>query len=161
MNSPKTVLICGDADSVFEDFEKTCALHTPDGVIAINEVFTKIEHVDFFCTDHPEKAMGWLDKRREKGFKDPFSYWTATNKALPVTPVFQTVPNTFGGSALLAVSVARYLGYQKLILAGVPLELDNYRHVWERNTSLKTDIRSFSGWTAEHFGRPTTEWLMF
>lgn len=175
MNMPKTVLICGGAKSVFEDIKEAKALITPDGIIAINDVFAELEHVDFFCTNHPEKAEKWVQVRRKKGYKDPYSYWTATNKALPASPKFQTVPGTLGGSGLLAVSVARYLGYQKIILAGIPLtaegghffntrpwkECDYYRHVWGRNTSLKVDIRSVSGWTSEYFGRPTLEWLLF
>jgi hypothetical protein len=86
---------------------------------------------------------------------------------------FQRIPNTRGGSGLLAIYVARYLGYDKKVLAGIPMspemghffderdwkECKLYRVVWEHNATLREDVRSMSGWTMQTFGFPEWDWL--
>ena len=76
---------------------------------------------------------------------------------------------------MLAVVVARYLGYDKKVLAGCPMlpeqahyhntkpwkDFIHYKHVWETNEHIKADVRSMSGWTREHLGAPTTDWLAY
>jgi hypothetical protein len=169
----KAALICGGAKSVFEDIEQSKFLFEPDAVFAINDVLAQIPHVDFFVSMHPSKAPAWLKARRQNGYPDPKSYWTAKDKTPPRGMRFETSPNTRGGSGLLAVFVARSMGYTKIVLAGIPLTIEGahfhdarpwkecllYRAVWERMNGLKVDVRSMSGWTREYFGYPEFDWL--
>lgn len=176
MNKPKTVLICGGAKSVFEDIDKAKNLVPyPNAIIAVNDVLAELPHVDFFVSMHPTKVTNWLKQRRDKGYADPKSYWTVKDRAVPRAPRFETHPNTRGGSGLLAVFVARYLGYQRIILCGIPMTTEGghffnekkwtechiYRTVWENMKSLKDDTRSVSGWTMEHLGAPSYDWVNY
>lgn len=170
---PKTALILGGAKTVFEDYERAKQLFQPDTVIAVNDSMAEFPDVEHFATMHPKKVKQWLDKRRAKGFEDPKRYWTATDRAFPDGFEFQTLKNTRGGSGLLAIYVARYLGYDKKILAGIPMspemghffderdwkECKLYRVVWEHNPTLREDTRSMSGWTMQTFGFPEADWL--
>jgi len=173
MNTRPTALICGGAASVFEDIEAAKKLFQPSAIFAINNILADIPDVDHFISMHPMKMPGWLKKRRENGFLvDPKDYWTAKDKTPPKGFEFKTIPNTRGGSGMLAVFVARYLGY-KSVLAGIPMtvvgahyhntrpwaECLHYRIVWERNESIRHDVRSMSGWTREWLGFPDEEWL--
>lgn len=172
---PKTALILGGAKSVFKDYERALELFKPDVVIGVNDIVAEVPEITHFCTMHPKKAPKWIEERRKNGFPDPVKYWTSTDKSAPPGFTFEQIPNTRGGSGLLAIYVARYLKYDKKILAGIPMtregqhffiqsdwnECKLYRVVWEKNPTLREDVRSMSGWTMETFGFPTQEWLEF
>lgn len=175
MLEPSRVLILGGAKSVFDDMRQAQAMCTFDAVIAINDIGFEIPEIDYWCSMHPDKlALKWLPQRRDNGYPDPKSLWTSRDKKVPNDIEFQTLKNTRGGSGLLAIHVARYLNFSKIVLAGVPMEAEGehyhtpgkwkecklYRIVWEADKSLKHDVRSFSGWTRDTYGVPTADWLM-
>lgn len=176
----KSVLILGGGKCVFEDHERAIAMHDFDSVMAINDIGVVMHKVDFWVSMHPEKMPKWLEARRANGHPDPSSFWTSHDRAVPTGAlavkqglVFNTIRNTRGGSGLLAIYAARYLKFDRIVLAGVPMtreqehfhksgwwkECNLYRVVWENNASLKEDVRSLSGWTRERFGEPTVDWL--
>lgn len=175
MITSKSVVILGGSKEVFSDYASACKLWDFDAVIAINDIGAEMPEIDFWCTMHPEKMPKWLEQRRFNGFEDPKSFWTSHDRKTPegLDVEFQTVKNTRGGSGLLAVYVARHLGYNKIVLCGIPMTAEGqhyhtsgawkecklYRIVWEKNPTLKDDVRSFSGWTQEKFGMPTETWL--
>lgn len=82
---------------------------------------------------------------------------------------------SFQLSGPFAVAVAVAMGYDRIILAGVPE--DNSGHYWNVNgfrdetgydnkcthehwmSIPKNKVRSLSGWTREHFHFPTIAWL--
>jgi hypothetical protein len=81
-----------------------------------------------------------------------------------------------GSSGLFACRVALSLGFDRLVLCGIPLDRDAGRidgkQVWNGASSfkqgfleamphLKDTARSMSGWTATHLGTPTPEWLEY
>jgi hypothetical protein len=86
-------------------------------------------------------------------------------------------PNGGGSSGLFAVLIALELGFDKLILCGMPVDgekritsdgevevgetpYQHYRKGWIlRQGILSEHVRSMSGWTRETFGAPTAEWL--
>lgn len=176
----KSILICGGAKCVFEDYERATKMHNFDAIMAINDVGMELPKVDFWVSMHPEKMPRWLQGRRKNGHPDPYSFWTSHDRAVPTGVqvqqlglTFNTIRNTRGGSGLLAIYVARYLQFDRKVLAGVPMtreqehfhkagwwkECNLYRVVWENNASLKEDVRSLSGWTKDRFGEPTVDWL--
>jgi hypothetical protein len=174
MRAPLTALICGGANTVLRDIEAAKQLFVPDAIFAVNNVVAVIKHVDFLVTVHPTKVPHWMTKRLANGYGgDSIIYWTVPGRPTPIGYEFKTSPNTKGGSGLLAISVARYLGFTKIVLAGMPMTPESahffdpkpwneciiYRNVWEKRSDLKDYVRSVSGWTREHFGPPTVEWL--
>ncbi len=69
-----------------------------------------------------------------------------------------------GSSAMLGLKVGLRLGYQKIILAGVPLNEDRYAHFqvgwrWIADLLKCCPVRSMSGYTRELLGAYTEEWL--
>lgn len=176
----KTILIAGGAKCVFDDFERATKMHNFDSIMAVNDVGQELPKLDFWVSMHPEKMVRWLEGRRKNGHPDPTSLWTGHDRAVPTGAqavklglTFNTIRNTRGGSGLLAIYVARYLKFERIVLAGIPMSRDQehyhkpgwwkecnlYRVVWENNGSLKEDCRSMSGWTRAKFGEPTKEWL--
>jgi hypothetical protein len=69
-----------------------------------------------------------------------------------------------GSSAMLGLKVGLRLGYQKIILAGVPIDEGHYAHFqvgwrWIADLLRCCPIRSMSGYTRELLGEYTEEWL--
>lgn len=175
MTPNKTALVLGGALSVFEEYEQAKKLHDFSLYIGVNDVIGEIPEISHAVSMHPGKMDRWLKARRDKGFIDPKHYWTSRDRAVQAVGdlKFDTIPNTRGGSGLLAVYVARHLGCNKIVLAGIPMSIKGehfhtpglwkecrlYRVVWEANASLKTDVRAFSGWTGGTYGPPTRDWL--
>lgn len=172
----RVALILGGANTVFADIEEAYSLFAPEEVFAINDIVEHHEDVDHFCTMHPEKSGLWLANRQEASFDPPKKLWTSHDRVLraPTGLSFEAVRNTRGGSGLLAIHVALKLGYEKIVLAGIPMEANAnhffntaswrecrlYQVVWEKDPFLRDDkVRSLSGWTMREFGKPTPEWL--
>lgn len=175
MTGNKTALILGGAMSVFDEYKRAKRLCKFSVVIGVNDILGEVPEITDFVSMHPGKIARWLDKRRENGYPDPTTYWTSRDRACqaPKGFKFETLPNTRGGSGLLAIYVARHLGCNKIVLAGIPMtisgehyhtpgrwkECNLYRIVWKANASLKTDVRSFGGWTRDNYGEPSRSWL--
>lgn len=172
----KLALIIGGANTVFADIEEAYGLFRPDAVFAINDVVEHFEDVDYFCSMHPEKSDVWLGNREDNGYAPPRELWTAHDrvKRAPAGMEYKSIGNTRGGSGLLAVYVAKKLGFERIVLAGIPMHANNahffdnrqwrecrlYQVVWEADPSLRDgSVRSLSGWTKEQFGYPDVFWL--
>lgn len=172
---PDTCLVVGGAGCVFDDLAKAGNMFRPDCIIAINDIMTRLPRVDHAVTMHPEKMHTWLEQRQANGFSEIVSFWTGHDKILPKSSLpYKKFKNNKGGSGLLAVEIAMYLGFTKIILAGIPLEARQghffddfvwrecilYRVVWEHRGNTLPNVRSFSGWTKEQYGEPTLEWIL-
>jgi len=69
-----------------------------------------------------------------------------------------------GTSAMLGLKIGLRLGYERIILAGVPIDSGHYAHFqvgwqWIADLLSYCPVRSMSGFTAELLGRYTEEWL--
>ena len=80
-----------------------------------------------------------------------------------------------GSSGLFGVKVARQLGFERVILCGVPMDpkaghvvrgpvpwkaAEQFMGGWrQRQTEIAPFVRSWSGWTANAFGRPSLAFL--
>lgn len=172
----KVALVMGGANTLDADHEAAqdlCPL--PDTRIFTNHAGRDYPfRVEHYVTLHPELMQDWLDHRYFLQFKSPENLWTSNKKDLPPGLKWNHVESWDGSSGLLAVTVALHLGYDKVILCGVPLDKlaahydddkpwpdgPRYRHAWTKHlTEMQGKVKSFSGWTSRLLGAPTREWL--
>lgn len=157
--------------------EQAYALVTPDTVIATNHAGKDYDGIlEHWCTLHTEFMPDWVKQRREAGFPDALQFWTSNTKTIPPEHegLYKNVPSWNGSSGLLAIQVALELGYEKIILCGIPLDkkaehynytgdwmdAPRYRSAWTKNIGiLKGKVKSFNGYTERILGVPTLEWL--
>lgn len=171
----RTALIIAGGSRVKEDIETALSLFTPDIVIAVNDIGAEYSgRLDHWVSNHPDKMAGWQAKRASNGFGPAGRIWTVTHLANGYP--YQHVVNPGGGSSATAVAVAREMGAERIVLAGVPLtstphffdnvpwsprEVAHYQRNWLRQKkAMAPYVRSVSGgFTEEILGRPTKEWL--
>jgi len=176
---PKCGIVLGTAPCMWEDLKGV----PPDwDVIAVNGAgFLYLEPIVMWCSAHGKYLTGWIEKRREAGASMDFkAYGNFGKHDDPGDVVAWNRPNGNGSSGLFTILIALELGYDRLILCGIPLEgqerfgykedtsavvtaqtdYKHYRKGWNQQQGLLSDhVRSMSGWTKETFGEPTAEWL--
>lgn len=175
--SKKVAFVYGGANTLQDDIKAAEALCEPDTIIACNNAGMDYPGVlPHFCTLHTELVPEWLEMRRAKGLPDPLNFWTSNVKTIPEChdTLYHKVPSWNGSSGLLCVTVAMYLGYEKIILCGVPLDKQaahydddavwmdapRYRHAWVKHKEFMLGkVKSPSGWTRAILGEPTKEWV--
>lgn len=173
----KVAFVYGGANTLHDDIAAAYDLCEPDTIIACNDAGMSYEGVlPHFATLHTEKVPQWLDERREKGLPDPLNFWTSNVKTVPECHrnLYKKVPPWNGSSGLLCITVALHLGYEKVILCGVPLhrtfehynypgdwgDACRYRSAWVKHKPLLDGkVKSWQGWTADILGKPSREWL--
>lgn len=172
----KAILICGSAECLFRDLEKAQEIFnlknelTRPTVACINHTAIYYPYFfDLWVSHHPE-----LFQELHHYIKGSISLYTDTTDRR-VDRVFTFKDFLCTDSGLLAVKIALEIGFNKIMLAGVPLDnspkfyspsepsqwaSDNIQAEWAKATAgSESKIRSFSGKTAERFGIPTREWL--
>jgi len=170
---PKRALILGGASCVWEDVEAALDLAEFDCIIAANDVGAHWSGpLDHWVSLHPEKLNGWLRARREKGYPDGFTTWSHKKQA--GCNVDRATDDWKGSSGLFAVKVARELGYERIVLCGVPLNAEGahffdakpwkafqgFRNGWlNHRAEIAPYVRSVSGWTREILGAPDESFL--
>lgn len=193
MNAFGAALVLGGAQSVWDDI---AALEAVVGrwrgpVLAINNIACERDlrtgqawerRIDHLCTLHAEKVALWRRKRRELVISlgrspewDVYETWSCGRR----TAVDRHYSGITGGSSgLYAVSVALHLGFERVVLAGVPMTNERnafrdeaqwkafrrYTDAWvdrSRNALplLAGRVRSMSGWTREILGPPELDWI--
>ena len=115
---------------------------------------------------HPTALADWLKRREGPAIR--LAVVSSAHRSGP--NVTNHVEDWAGSSGLFACKIARQLGFERIILCGVPMD-PSAKHVvraqpwpagvtfrrasWERHKEeIKPFVRSMSGWTAEQFGRP-------
>lgn len=181
MAKPKTALVLGGAESVFADAERAFAMFTPAAVIAVNDMIAawpnKITHA---CTLHGEKLLDWQAIRKAaKRNTDYQTVYFERLKAKPVPKIDHVIEYRWphldsGSSGLYAVKAMLNLGFDRIVLAGVPMTQggghfvrhepwdahDRFRGAWVGAIPhIAGKVRSMSGWTQEILGSPSPEWL--
>lgn len=169
----KVAFVLGGANTLDGDLEKARAIAHPHTIIACNDAGADYPgFLPHFCTLHTEKAQEWYDKR-----KFPIGQcWTSNTKTVPDEhkSLYNHVDAWDGSSGLLCITVALHLGYEKVILCGVPLDkkanhyfddaqwddAPRYRRSWMKHKHLmEGKVKSFSGWTSLILGEPSSKWL--
>jgi hypothetical protein len=173
----EVAVVIGGAECWQKDLDEALRLldERPTRFFFVNDHIKSFPRHGIACTLHPDKLHGahnWLAKRRQAGLPEPQEVW-AHIKHASVTHDTATV-DWQGSSGLFAVQVARRHGYDRVILCGVPMTVDDghferhqkwqsaitFRNGWVRcRSELVPFVRSMSGWTLEMFGLPTEEWL--
>ena len=177
MSPIDTAFVLGGADTLYADLERAAALVTPDTYVATNHAGRDWPgELPHWVTHHTENMPGWIDERRDAGRPDALQFWTSNTKTIPPehATLYHHVPAWDGSSGLLAVTVALHLGYQRVILCGVPLDIhfahyddealwqeaSHYRGAWNDHMhEMLGKVKSFNGWTALKLGEPTQEWI--
>lgn len=179
----KKAIVVGSAPCVFDDL--AAAPKWP--MIVVN--WAGIRHlgpIEFWASIHRKLIYKGIEMRREA---DGDMDFTAFIK-LPKRQRLQHVPPPTrvveakqllgsGSSGLFAVEIALRMGYERLVLCGIPLTgtttiqesgeeervrkgqpfIETFHDAWIRNFELLSPhVRSMSGWTREFLGDPG-EWV--
>lgn len=177
-------LVLGGAECVWTDAETAMAMVDPDAVIAVNDMIALWPgKIDYACTLHREKLLGWQTGRKAAGFNADYqtAYFEKPKKRPtgPAPKVDLVVSDRWphldtGSSGLYGVKVALNEGFDRVILAGIPMDagLGHFvRHeTWDAARGFRAawvgaiphilgPVRSMSGWTREILGYPSQDWL--
>lgn len=176
-------VVLGSAECWRDDFDAFREMHQgPFDVFAVNDAgWLYREEIRAWVTLHPENWPGWRQKRRE--LSTVGEYWTSSAKArkVPVGIRYKATGHWGpGSSSLFAVTVALELGYNRILLCGVPMdsrphavdagtwdgepwpdrEVAIHREGWVYHKGRLGGVRSMSGWTASHLGGPDETFLI-
>lgn len=180
----RVAIILGGAANVQTEAVRALAMVAEAGseatFFAINDMIPAFQGPIVAVTLHPTKLPDWLRDREGEGLPPPTQVWSHEQrdrrsglfaKAPYVTDV---APDWSGSSGLFAVSVARRLKFEKIILCGVPMDKDaghfkrqkpwhdvmQFTRAWERyQKEIAPYVRSMSGWTQKMFGNPSVEFI--
>jgi hypothetical protein len=154
-------------------------------IIAVNGAgFLCLEPLTLWCSIHGGHLVKFIEKRRRLGGDMDFAAYGNFHPGEESGNVVRWQrPNGGGSSGLFTALIALELGYDRLVLAGIPIEGKRrlnyadggpeiiepepsdagfaiYRNGWLTNLDvIRGKVRSMSGWTQELLGAPTAEWL--
>lgn len=173
----KVAVIVGGADRVMIDYEHAMALclevSAGPTVFIVNDMIAKFQHyAEHAVTLHPDKLSGWVTQRKNNNYPPTRTVWAHRKFKDIVT----NHTGDWGGSVgLFAVKIARELGFERILLCGVPMDPQSnhfVRHLrwnaaqafWRawvtREKEIKPYVRSLSGGKTEAmFGAPDAAWL--
>lgn len=173
-----SVAIClGGSSTAWADLEAARALAPNATIVACNHSARDIPgFLAHWVTMHPELLPMWMDERRSHGRPDAGQLWAAKHRIVPpqLVPHVRGIKSPGGSSGLLCVAVALHLGFEHIILAGIPMEANGkhynkpmrwmearqYLPAWSRMLpEMAGRVKSFGGETAKLLGQPTAEWL--
>lgn len=183
--------VMGGAVCVWDDLQNIAALFgkklgpmwhdddLPCDLMAINDIGAywhgKLHH---WVTLHGMYMAGWHKFRTKHAYGAGAGVEVHADKPAEAIDHIWDIPNVGGSSGLFACKIALVLGYNKIILAGMPM--DDSRHffdapwyqgaalhnrpeelVWiqARNEVFGERVKSMSGRTKQWLGEPTKEWL--
>jgi hypothetical protein len=170
-------LVVGDAVGVLDDAAAALEMFEPDAVAACNNMIIHWQdRLDYAVSLHPNKCSNWvglakaIEQREAAGLNRP-EVWAH----LPHHAVDRHTKDWGGSSGLLTVKVLLEEGFDRIVLAGVPLNSHGahfyapnelwrtavqFRKAWNAHLGeLRGKVKSMRGWTRELLGEPTREWL--
>lgn len=159
------LLIIGSAPCIYADLEALLPLFDDLQydvmLVGMDSTDKYLDRVKYFATYHPADIPESIRRRQEAGGNTDFQVIShIAGEGIHIVFPYQ---QPSGSSALLGVLFATKIGYQKIILAGCPLEDEkytNFRQGWQAHLDEYVGrVRSMSGWTREFLSPPTREWL--
>lgn len=172
----------GAAPCVHADVRRALAVGGFDAFYCVNAAVTVWPVADALVTGHPEAAERWMEARPKAWPRPKIIAWDRDGKQLR-PPGVQWVEDFWDGmprmrltSALLACKVALDRGATRVVVAGVPLDM-NGGHIdpsapqdhnyipfrrafgWAQTYVFGGRVRGVSGYLAGLTGVPTREWL--
>lgn len=164
MTEEKWLIILGGAPCVWDDFKK-CAPPPDAKIMVINDMGTVYkDRIDYWVTLHSEKFGAWQAKRAENKFND--DYVRCGFNPHPTARIDKLFKDWGGSSGLFAAKIGLELGFNHIVLCGVPMTSDpnifrpnektwhehkGFRTGWEKHwQDLRGKVFSMSGWTKGH-----------
>ena len=171
------VLVCGHAFCFEDDLAIARAQYPEAPVIAVNGASGAVKAFALF-TQHPIKFPKWIKLQTDR-FGTGFSTHAAGKRHIatklgktPRLEVEHWWDGVAGGGTSVwgARKMARFMGFDKVILVGAPMEvggygdgkfsklmqkpevIESYREYIRNDTDWHDGVASVSGWTKEFFG---------
>jgi len=165
------LLILGGGSTVWEDYAKVRPW--PGEIMAINDVGQYLhDPLRHWVSFHPEYFPGWRAFRAGHLYGAGYDLTCHAQKHREGVDVVWGVQNAGGSSGLFGVLIGLMLGYERIVLAGIPM--DNTRHffdppwyghdlgdraneiVWRemRDRHFDGRVKSLSGRTMKWLGAP-------
>lgn len=177
VGEPEIAIIVGGSETWQRDLEEARKFVGNRRVqfFYINDQIKSFAEHGVACTLHPDKLNGhvaWLTVRRKAGLPDPDEVWSHRKHAA-VTHDTASI-DWRGSSGLFAVQVARSKGFNKIIVCGVPMTVEDshferhqkwqsaigFRDGWNKHKNeIAPYVRSMSGWTRGLLGEPSEDWI--
>ena len=173
-------LVCGHAFCFADDLQKAREVYPTAPAIAVNGAAGAIKAFALF-TQHPIKFPGWVKQQHDR-FGGGFSTHAA-GKYHIATKLGHRDDNegvhwwegvAGGGTSVWAArKMASFMGFDKVVLVGAPLDvggygdgkfsklmqkqnvIDGYRECIKDDTDWHDNVVSMSGWTKDFLGGPT------
>jgi hypothetical protein len=174
-------LVLGSALNWMQDVEAALDISEFDGVVAAKRAGVYWPgKLDAWVSLHPERIEKDKKDRAALGFPSASRIFVHDANSLQKKHVTDIVEYKFplqrvsGSSGLFAVKVAQLLGFERLVLCGIPLDksfgkldagskwvaADAFRQGFEQALpTIAQFTRSMSGYTERRLGRPTPQWL--
>lgn len=165
------LLILGGGATVWEDYARVRPW--PGEIMCINDVGQYLhDPVRHWVTLHPEFFPGWRYFREKHLYAAGYSLTCHAQKMCAGVNTVWTIDNIGGSSGLFGTFIGLMLGYERIVLAGIPM--DNTRHffdppwyghdlgdraneiVWREMSQKIFDgrVKSLSGRTRDWLGEP-------
>jgi hypothetical protein len=174
-------LVLGAALCLFADIEAALDLAPFDGVVAAKGAGRHWpRELDSWVSLHPEMLVADARVRAERGFPPAAEHVVHEQANIEHKLFTHRLPYLFpgqtksGSSGLFAVKRALDLGFDRVVLCGIPLARDQGKidkgPIWPGAESFRQGfeqaaphligkVRSVSGWTRKFLGAPDAEWL--
>lgn len=166
----RALLVLGGAACVWEQLK---GIDTSQfDVMATNDMgYCYPDRIDYWVTLHPENLKGWKAKRSGNQDYETWSYAKICseelNKILP--DYWKSATGMSGSTGLFAAQVGLKLGYEYILLAGVPIDgtnnqtgpkqcwnsavAESFRDAWTLHADkMRGKVFSMSGWTRDLLG---------
>lgn len=171
------VLVCGNAWCLHDDVERARGIYPDAPIIAVNGASGNVKAFALFSL-HPQKFPGWIGLQKDKFGGDFTVHGCATGeKAQRNLRIMPFVDHWWeasagGTSTWAARKMAHFMGFDLVVLCGMPLEKGGYQGgklaklfmkdevIAHYRTLIMKDRRwhegavSMSGWTREILGGP-------
>ena len=187
-NGVCVILAC--AEGVYQDYEEIKKILSSCGkgytLLAVNDIACYVrDRVYALITSDPELAPGWINWRKKRfvygpdARNVPLVFSQESGEHVDVS--WSGIGNQVGTSGMVAILMAICMGFDKIILGGMPLDWDKphffspyvlkiplseqllNKNSWEyainKLPTFAKKVRSISGLTKEWLGAPTTEWI--
>jgi hypothetical protein len=174
-------LVCGNAWTLADDVARARRLRPNALVIAVNKAAGELA-ADFLFSIHFEKLPRWIPLQAAR-FGIGFSIHgvgsreakkqAQREREAPYVDYWWPDARGAGSSTWSAAKVARLMGFDEIILCGMPLAAgpyadgklandfmrakitDHYRAAVAGDIAWHAGVSAMSGWTREFFGEPT------
>lgn len=165
------LLVIGGGSTVWDDYAKVRPWKGE--IMAVNDVGMHMhDRIRHWVTLHPEYMPGWRHYREKHLYGNGVPAMCHSHKEKPGIDTAWKVSNLGGTSGLFACFVGLMLGYNEIVLAGIPMTNDGHYFdppwqrtafqdrgiaiVWKSSDKniLKGRVKSLSGYTREWLGAP-------